>query len=273
MNIDGLSTEELERSRAAWWDDTFTRLLLDAVPPDAATLIDVGCGLATAAHALLPSRSKLAYLGVDLDEERLAAAQATLTGTSYARRVTLRKASAVELPVPEAVAEVVLFVLTLQHLADVPRALSEARRALIPGGRVVAVEPDNLGVRFGFDGPLDEVSRAFADLCRAARARQIAAGAGDLALGPSLAHRFADAGLRPTLFRAHAVQTTREETLGDFLDRLAAIGDVVARPLPDAPERERFHAALSAEHERSRRGWSSHVVPCFVAVGLRPEAP
>src|SRR4029077_18081758 len=146
-NVDGLSSEELERSRAAWWDDAFTRLLVDAVPPDEVTLIDVGCGLATAAHALLPSRSKLAYLGVDLDEERLATAKETLEGTSYARRVTLRKASAHELPVPEAVAEVVLFVLTLQHLADVPRALVEARRALVPGGRVVAVEPANLGVR------------------------------------------------------------------------------------------------------------------------------
>src|SRR6478609_388692 len=99
--------------RSRWWDDAFTRLLLDAVPPDTATLIDVGCGVATAAHALIPARGKLAYLGVDLDDTRLATALETLKGTSYARRVTLRQASANELPVPEAVAEVVLFVLTL----------------------------------------------------------------------------------------------------------------------------------------------------------------
>jgi hypothetical protein len=140
---------------------------------------------------------------------------------------------------------------------------------------VVAVEPDNLGVRFGFDGPLDDVSRAFADLCRAARARQTSetSPSGDLALGPSLARRFADAGLSPTLFRAHAVQTTRHESLGELCDRLAAVGDVVARAIPDAPERARFLSALSAQTDRARRGWSSHVVPCFVAVGLRPEAP
>jgi len=270
MNVDGLSTDELERSRAAWWDDAFSRLLLDAVPPDAATLIDVGCGVATAAHALLPARSKLAYLGVDLDEERLAIAQKTIEGTSYARRVTLRKAAAHQLPVPEAVAEVVLFVLTLQHLDDVPRALVEARRALVPGGRVVAVEPDNLGVRFGFDGPLDDVSRAFADLCRAARAARAPA---DLALGPSLPRLFEGAGLRPTLFRAHAVQTTRHESLGELAARLSGLADVVARAVPGAPERARVQAALDALRDGPRRGWSSHVVPCFIAVGDRAEVP
>ena len=257
----------VERTRPDWWDDAFTQLLLSAIPPDAATLIDVGCGLCTAAHELLPIRTKMAYLGVDTDEERVATAQKTFEGAPYARRVTLRKAPAHELPVPEAVAEVVLFALTLREIDDIPRALKEARRALVPGGRVVAVEPDNLGVRFGFDGPLDEASRAFADLCRAARAARSPA---DLAIGPALADRFEQAGLKPTVFRAHVLSTTREETAADLAARLAGLAEMVC---PDAPELKSFHQSLDALSDRSRRGWSSHVVPCFVAVGLRPDVP
>jgi SAM-dependent methyltransferase len=250
----------VERTRADWWDDAFTQLLLSAIPPDAATLIDVGCGLCTAAHELLPVRTKMAYLGVDLDEERLATAQKTFEGAAYARRVTLRKAPAHELPVPEAVAEVVLFALTLQEIADIPRALKEARRALVPGGRVVAVEPDNLGLRFGFDGPLDEESRAFAELCRSEQ----------MSLGPSLPRLLADAGLKPTVFRAHVLATTREETAADLAARLAGLAEMVC---PDAAQRARFDSLVEKLAKRPGRGWSSHLVPCFLTVGHRPEFP
>jgi SAM-dependent methyltransferase len=280
VNLDGLSTEELERSRASWWDAAFTRLLLDAVPPDSATLIDVGCGVGTAAHALLPARPHLRYLGVDLDAERLERARLTFEGTSYRARVTLRRAAADQLPVPEATAEVVLFVLTLQHLDRPVVALEEAHRALVPDGRVVAVEPDNLGVRFGFDGTLDELSRAFADLCRTARAHDLARGA-DLAIGPALPHLFERAGLRVAGYHVHAVQTTRHETLGELRARLRAIADTVARHVPDGAADLRtakaaFAAAVDAlgpPSDDARRGWSSHVVPAHLAVGLRPSSP
>jgi hypothetical protein len=47
-SLDGLSTDMLRTSRAAWWDDAFTRRLLDAIPSDTASIVDVGCGLASA---------------------------------------------------------------------------------------------------------------------------------------------------------------------------------------------------------------------------------
>jgi SAM-dependent methyltransferase len=250
----------VERTRADWWDDAFTQLLLGAIPPDAATLIDVGCGLCTAAHELLPVRTKMAYLGVDTDEERLATAQKTFEGAPYARRVTLRKAPAHELPVPEAVAEVVLFALTLREIDDIPRALKEARRALVPGGRVVAVEPDNLGVRFGFSGSLDEESREFAALLTGS----------NQAIGPALPSLLADAGLRPTVFRPHVLGTTREETAADFAARLSGLAEIVC---PDPAKRARFDRLVEVLGQRPGRGWSSHVVPCFLTVGHRPEYP
>jgi hypothetical protein len=68
--IDGLTVEELRSSRE-FWDDRYTRELLDPIPSTAGTLVEIGCGLARAAHELLPHRRRLRYLGVDVDRGRL----------------------------------------------------------------------------------------------------------------------------------------------------------------------------------------------------------
>jgi len=263
-----MSDEPPPRSR--WWDDAFTRILLDAVPPNAATLIDVGCGVANAAHALLPARRELRYLGVDLDEARLATASASLAGRSYAPRVELRRAAAETLPVPDAVAEMMLFVLTLNEVSDVPRVLAEARRSLVEGGRLVAVEPDNLGTRLYFDGYEAPLSAAFHTLCEVARA---AAAPADLAIGARVPSLVESAGLIIESVRAHALHDTRRESSEAFAARLTVLAKIIAdkSALPsDAPALVAFEEVLADFARTSRTGWASHVVPVFVCLGMRP---
>jgi hypothetical protein len=168
------------------------------------------------------------------------------------------------------VAEIMLFVLTLQEVADVPRVLKEARRSLVEGGRVVAVEPDNLGTRFYFDGPLDGLSTAFHGLCEAARA---AGAPADLALGPRLPSLVEAAGLTVEAARVHALHDTRRDTGDRFAARLAATAQAVAEKAalpPESPLMVAWQRALDDLAADKRTGWSSHMVPAFVCVGMRP---
>src|SRR5262245_19269082 len=191
VGLDGLTEDELRRSRRGFWDAAFTSLLLARVPADAATLVDVGCGLANAAHELLPHRSSLAYVGIDADEARLATARDEIAASPVAARVQLVEGRAERLPLPDGCADVVLTTMTLQHLVDVAAALAEARRVLRDGGRILAVEPDNLGQRFYFDAELPDVNDAFRDLAAAVRQARLPA---DLAIGPTLGKRIGAAG-------------------------------------------------------------------------------
>jgi ubiquinone/menaquinone biosynthesis C-methylase UbiE len=143
--LNGLRSEELRLSRLGWWDEPFTQFLLRWIPRG--TLVDVGCGLATAAHALLPSLSDTTYLGIDADENRLYEAEKLLAGTSYVGRARLRRGRAKQLPCSDRAADIVLTSMTLQHVADVGAALFAVKRVLRATGRLVAVEPDNLANR------------------------------------------------------------------------------------------------------------------------------
>ncbi len=62
------------------------------------------------------------------------------------------------LPFPNATFDSTFCVAVLQHISDVPRAISEMARVTRPGGRIVAVEPDN-AARF-FHSSIEEGARA-----------------------------------------------------------------------------------------------------------------
>ena len=147
----GSTPEELRASRVGFWDEAFTTVVVRSLDTVPSKLVDVGCGLATAAHALLPRCSSVSYVGVDSDAERSARARESLDGTSYSDRVELRIGRAEQLPCESCEADAVLVAMTLQHLRDPGAALCECARVLAPRGRLVAIEPDNLVNRFYFD--------------------------------------------------------------------------------------------------------------------------
>jgi SAM-dependent methyltransferase len=87
-------------------------------------VLDIGCGMQPYRHML--NERLVEYVGVDRVGELT---QPTLVGTAEA------------LPVADATFDVVLCTMVLEHVIDPRRVLSEARRVLRPGGRLVLTVP------------------------------------------------------------------------------------------------------------------------------------
>jgi len=167
---------------------------------------------------------------------------------------------------------VVLSIMSLQHIPDVPAVLGEASRVLRPGGRVVAVEPDNLGQRFYFDGVLEEINHLMHVLCLKARvARQPA----DIAIGPRLPEVLRAASYHGLRMQAHVVHSSRLESAKDFFTRLHRVVETVAQEAGIDPEDEAVAACAAAVNRcqfadiPKRLGYSSHTVPVFLSIGFK----
>ncbi|MBK8479837.1 MAG: methyltransferase domain-containing protein [Proteobacteria bacterium] len=257
-------------SEPGWWDEGLTHALLRTIPAATRVLLDYRCAAARAAHVLLPQLPQARYLGVDSDRRALREATTGLAGTRYAPRCSLLHAADSTLPLGPRTVDVVLSVMTLQHCRDPHALLREARRVLRGEGSLVAVEPDNLGQRFYFDGPLPEVDEAMLHLHRAAAvARQPA----DVALGPRLPALLHTFGFAAIGVRLHAIGTSRRESARAYCDRLLRLGDQAAR----AAGLEPTDSTVAACHAAVRRvlylgmpqrvGFSAHLVPTFVCSG------
>lgn len=269
--LDGITVAELQRGRHEWWDEAFTRLLLEAIPSAEVCIVDVGCGTGWAAQTLLPQRSEARYIGVEPDAERLAVCRKGLE--PWSDRASATQGTAEALPLRAGSADVVLTVTTLEHLADVPKALKEILRVLAPHGRIVAVEPDNLCQILRFDGPLDALEEAFNALFIELRRRRQPA---DLALGPRLPALLRQAGFQDVAARVHAVQSLHDEPAEDFFDRLSGVLATVAGAGGFAGDDTTVAAVrkrIDAERKRlaGQRGYSAHVVPMWRCTGRKPK--
>jgi ubiquinone/menaquinone biosynthesis C-methylase UbiE len=92
-------------------------------------VLDVGCGTGQVARVLTALGARV--WGIDPSAEMLARARLA------APRAAFKKARGEALPFKDGWFERAVFRLVL-HLLDRPRALSEARRVLVPGGRIAA---------------------------------------------------------------------------------------------------------------------------------------
>jgi ubiquinone/menaquinone biosynthesis C-methylase UbiE len=112
------------------------RAMAWAAPGEGEHVLDVACGTGVgariAARAVGPSGK---VVGVDIDAGMLATAQERLRGTGVPTE--WHCASALDMPLEAESFELCLCLQGLQFFPDRPRGLSEMRRVLKPGGRLV----------------------------------------------------------------------------------------------------------------------------------------
>lgn len=277
--IDALTSAALKHLREHWWDDAFTAFLEDTLEPKPGKrILDVGCGTGTAEMGLARLRvSQVQLFGIDLMVDRLRTA---LDGTrGMNARAGFAAADACRLPFANDTFDATFCVAVLQHIPEPADALAEIARVTRPGGRVVAVEPDNAS-RYWFSSAASgmeafRVARRFFVELAAARGE-----AADVAVGPRL----------PGLFGAHGIEPTRVEVFPVSVSHLGTPGQstwdarraAVERMIESAPDAslrrlgQDYLKTLEQYQTDAAAGGSSFVelqtTMLFATVGQKQEA-
>jgi SAM-dependent methyltransferase len=118
------------RSWAAW-----ARALGHLLPP--VVVADLGCG--EGYLTMETSRWASRVIAVDRSADVLARARALAT-RRHVSNVTWKRGDLEKLPIPDETVDVALFSQALHHADDPSRALQEAVRILVPGGRVLVLD-------------------------------------------------------------------------------------------------------------------------------------
>ena len=138
--VHGYGTPEQERlvDQAEHWRH---RLIRDGTELDPGTrLLEVGCGVGAVLAVLGQEYPGIELFGVDIEPKQLAFARGHLERAGV--EATLRQADAVALPFADGSFDHVWMMWFLEHVADPPAVLREARRVLTSGGAITAIEVD-----------------------------------------------------------------------------------------------------------------------------------
>ncbi|WP_110945922.1 methyltransferase domain-containing protein [Streptomyces avicenniae] len=218
--------------------------LLRAAP--GARVVDVGCG-AGRAVAELDARG-LRAAGVDPDAQTLAVARHRWPGAD------VRVADAYGLPFADASLDGWRADKVFHELREPARALAEARRVLVPGGRAVLLGQDWDTVVIDSDDP--------------ALTRALVHARADAVTAPRAARRhrtlLLEAGFLAVTAEVRTVVSTGPATL-PMLVQLAA--------LAGAFPRERVDGWLAEQRERAATDRLFVAVPVFLAAGTAPGRP
>lgn len=128
---------------AAAWDELrqelfgtrLDRRVLPALLEPDTVVADLGCGTGKLSQAIAPFAARV--IGIDSSEAMIEAARCRLEEFA---NVELQRAELESIPLPEASVDVALMVLVLHYVASPPEVLSQVRRILKPGGRLVLVD-------------------------------------------------------------------------------------------------------------------------------------
>ena len=136
-------SQEFFESTAGQWDKVRADLFgtashlqaLPALADERWTIGDLGCGTGQVASALAPFVARV--IAVDRSAEMLQAARRRLRDLPS---VEVRRGELEALPIADDELDAATLLLVLHHLPDPAAALSEAHRALKPGGRLVIAD-------------------------------------------------------------------------------------------------------------------------------------
>jgi SAM-dependent methyltransferase len=194
--LDALTSPTLKHVRERWWNDAFGEFLEQALrPKPGKRILDIGCGVGTAEVSLARLQmSQLQLFALDHLTDRVREARDRVRGINA--RAGFAVADAAHLPFVDGAFDCTFCVAVLQHLRDVPMALAEFARVTRPGGRILAVEPDN-AARYWFSSipagvEAFEMGRRFFTALALARGE-----APPAAIGPALPGLFTAAGIEP----------------------------------------------------------------------------
>ena len=278
--LDALTSPTLKHVRERWWNDAFGEFLEQALrPKPGKRILDIGCGVGTAEISLARLQmSQLQLFAVDHLADRVRDALGRVRGINA--RAGFAAADAAHLPFVDGAFDCTFCVAVLQHVRDVPMALAEFARVTRPGGRILAVEPDNAArywfssIRSGMDA-FDLGRRFFAAL---ALARGEAPPA---AIGPALPGLFAAAGIQPLSVDLFPVSGSYvgAPPASVWKTRAEAIEAAIAQA-PDESLRRlgSDYAAAVARYGREATAAGSAFVEIqnallFASVGQRPDPP
>jgi ubiquinone/menaquinone biosynthesis C-methylase UbiE len=143
--VHGYGTPEQERlvEQAEHWRH---RLIRNGTQLEPGTrLLEVGCGVGAVLAVLGQEFPGIHLTGVDIEPRQLDYARGHLERAGV--EATLLQADALELPFEDGSFDHVWMMWFLEHVADPPAVLREARRVLIPAGAITAIEVDYSTVR------------------------------------------------------------------------------------------------------------------------------
>src|SRR5215207_606623 len=143
--VHGYATPEQQRliEQAEHWRD---RLIRDGTTLEPGTrLLEVGCGVGAVLAVLGQEYPGLRLFGLDIEPQQLEFARTHLEHCGV--EATLAEGDAIELPFPDEAFDHVWMMWFLEHIADPPAVLREARRVLGTGGTITAIEVDYSTVR------------------------------------------------------------------------------------------------------------------------------
>jgi SAM-dependent methyltransferase len=105
-----------------------------------ARLLEIGCGVGAVLAVLGQEFPDIRLFGVDIEQKQLEFARGHLQRAEA--DATLVEADALALPFAEESFDHVWMMWFLEHIGDPPAALREARRVLVTGGQITAIEVD-----------------------------------------------------------------------------------------------------------------------------------
>jgi SAM-dependent methyltransferase len=138
--VHGYGTREQQRlvEQAEHWRH---RLITDGTRLEPGTrLLEVGTGAGAVLAVLGQEYPGIRLFGVDIEPKQLDFARGHLERSGV--EATLLQGDALALPFDDESFDHVWMMWFLEHVADPPAALREARRVLVPGGGITAIEVD-----------------------------------------------------------------------------------------------------------------------------------